>query len=693
MNNLKLITQYSPWFIIVCFLAGTGYAFLLYTKKYSWSKNLNVFLSALRFLLVSFLCFLLLGPLLKHFKNQLEPPSIVIGIDNSQSISYAADTVQLGAFKKQIAALASTLKDANASVEVRLLDKTIPLDQLDHIKFNGATSDLTKMLSEVQSDYANRNLAAMVLVSDGIYNQGIAPNYKTYNFPVYTLGLGDTVPKKDISLKSLLYNKISYSGNKFPIVAEIHNSGFRNQNVTVYLKQNKKIVDKKRIFLSTGRDIQEVEFLVNPEKNGLLHYTVEIEPLKEEFTRDNNTAHAYIEVIDGKEKILLVACCPHPDIKAIKAAIEKKQNYELQVYIPGVNEFKNDKFDLVIFHQVPDIFNTARDLKDKFIKDGTSILFIVGAQTNLNAFNNDNTMLKISGRYGQTDNILPVFNEAFDKFRFEPEDQKMLASYPPVSVPFGNYIPGTDAEVILYQKVGVVSTQKPLLSVSSKPRKMGVLNGEGIWQWRLHEFNETKDTKIFDKVITSLVQYLSSKDDKRKFRVYPVSNEFSVSEPVLFEVETYNDIYEKIFGQKIDLKITDESGNAISYAFENGENAPRFEVKGLKQGVYKYTASATLLGRSEKTQGEFSIKDLNLEAQNITADHELLRLLSSATGGKFLPAARADELLEIIGKNKFQSIIHTNEEFDEIINLPWIGLLLLLLAFTEWFIRKYKGGY
>jgi hypothetical protein len=45
----------------------------------------------------------------------------------------------------------------------------------------------------------------------------------------------------------------------------------------------------------------------------------------EEFTAQNNSRDAYIEVIDGKEKILLLAAAPHPDIKAIKSALEKNE--------------------------------------------------------------------------------------------------------------------------------------------------------------------------------------------------------------------------------------------------------------------------------------------------------------------------------------------------------------------------------
>jgi hypothetical protein len=70
-----------------------------------------------------------------------------------------------------------------------------------------------------------------------------------------------------------------------------------------------------------------------------------------------------------------------------------------------------------------------------------------------------------------------------------------------------------------------------------------------------------------------------------------------------------------------------------------------------------------------------------------------LRLLSSQTKGKFYFPAQLKELTEHLKANSSQSIIHTNEEFVEMIHLTWLFFLLLALVSAEWFIRRYTGGY
>jgi hypothetical protein len=695
MDKLKLLTQYSPWFILLCLAAGLLYAWLLYQKKYPWSKKVNNLLAAGRFFLVAFLCFLLLGPFIKNFKNYIEKPVMVLAIDNSQSISIGNDTNLINSLKSGLVALAKELNKEDIDVDVQLLNKSSDINKIPSLKFNNSNTNLHQLLNDIQSNYENRNLSAVVLVSDGIYNQGMAPNYNQYNFPIYSIGLGDTIPKRDINLKAIYYNKISYSGNKFPILVELQNNGFQGQDISLSLKQGGKTLETKIISLGRGSETREVEFYQSTEQKGLQHFTVEAQPLQGEFTIKNNIQHAYIDIIDGKENILLVALAPHPDIKAIKSAIEKKDNYQLDVYIPGINQINPSmKYDLVIFHQLPDYSGLARNILEKFNKDNTSVFYIIGSQTNMVQLNSLNNILNINARPGQKDKVMPSLNKDYDKFKIESEEAAVINSFPPLSVNFGEYTVKDNSDILLYQKIGNTVSAKPLLVINAKKdKKVGILCGEGIWEWRLREFQDTKETKVFDKFISSLLQYLSSKEDKRKFRVYPVNNEFLVSDRILFEAETYNDIYEKIYGQKIDLKITNEKGNSVSYSFVNNEGSAKFEAKGLSQGIYKYYATTKLGGKVEASAGEFTVKEVLLEVLNTTADYDLLRTLSNQTKGKFYLAKDVDKATKDLNRNIAKSIIHTNEEFVEFINLPVIFFFLLLLASGEWFLRRYKGGY
>lgn len=703
--NVQFFTQASPWFTLLCLLVGAGYAFALYQKKSVWSPQINYILAGLRFLLVSFLCFLLLSPFIKQNRNTREKPRVVFAIDNSLSVSLGSDSARSRELLQRLAQTSKQLEGKGVETAVQSFDEGLitgkgaaPSQVISSLLFNGNATNLSQLLNKIQTNYEGRNLAGVVLVSDGIYNQGVSPAFLPYPFTIHTIGLGDTIPKKDINLKTVYSNKVAYLGNQFPIVAEVHTTGFSNQNLSVSLKKNGKVLERKSIAIKQNQAVSEVSFRTSSNVKGMQHYTVEAEAQAGEFTTQNNVRDAYVDIIDGKEKILLIALTPHPDIKAIKSVIEKNENYEFVSHIVGTSAEapapKEGKYDLIIAHQLPDNYNAGSALVKKYADQGTPIWYILGGQTNTSQLNNLNQSVFVNARVGQMDQVTPSFNPAFSLFKFESDQGNVLQRMPPVSVPFGDYKVSPGSEVILYQRVGSLVTNKPLLVVNTqKDHKSAVMLGEGLWEWRLEEYALTEKQEVVDEIILKLIQYLSSKEDKRKLRVYPVSDEFFDFEKVVFEAEVYNDIYEKLYDQKIRLDITDEKGKTKSYSFTNSESNSRFDISGLPQGVYRYKASATVLGKAQTSEGEFTVKALQLEALNTTADHNLLRQVAQQSNGRFFLPQEINELQRLLTANRPPDVIQSSEELQEIIHLKWIFFLLLALATAEWGIRKYSGDY
>ena len=62
------------------------YAFLLYNQKNPWGRIPSIILSGIRFLTVSLIAFLLLGPLIRYIQNTVIEPGYVVAVDNSLSI-------------------------------------------------------------------------------------------------------------------------------------------------------------------------------------------------------------------------------------------------------------------------------------------------------------------------------------------------------------------------------------------------------------------------------------------------------------------------------------------------------------------------------------------------------------------------------------------------------------------------------
>ena len=152
-------------------------------------------------------------------------------------------------------------------------------------------------------------------------------------------------------------------------------------------------------------------------------------------------------------------------------------------------------------------------------------------------------------------------------------------------------------------------------------------------------------------------------------------------------------MYERIYGNKVDLKLTDEAGEETGYSYIPNEGNTRYAISGLAEGVYKFQASTVIADETVVVRGEFLVKEVQLEKLQLTADFNLLRTLSTESGGSFYQTNELGLLNDRLSKENGQAVIHTNEEYLPFINMQWLFFVLLLLVSAEWFIRKFSGSY
>ena len=196
---MQLLLSYPWWFVAICLLAGFGYAYLLYKPQFKQRPFKTM--AVLRFLSVSLLCFFLLGPVLIQLLNEIQKPKILMVLDESESIvanKYA--NYYKNAFLQNWLKTNETLGD---DYEIEFLSMAKGLKFSDSIHFNQKRTNISQVFDFVNNTYARENIGAVILATDGIYNQGNNPIYKSLNKNtiLYTIGLGDTILKKDLLIK------------------------------------------------------------------------------------------------------------------------------------------------------------------------------------------------------------------------------------------------------------------------------------------------------------------------------------------------------------------------------------------------------------------------------------------------------------------------------------------------------------
>ncbi len=688
MNQQRLIFEYPAGWLLACIVAGVGYAWLLYSAKSPWTKSTNRMLMGVRAVLVTLLAFLLLGPLLKLIRNDFEKPVWVLLVDDSQSVRQGTDSVARNLLRESAADFRTQLAAADYEAELRTLSGT------DSLTFSHQQSDLAGPFRKIQNDFEGRNLAGVVLVSDGVYNSGSSPLYLDYRVPVFSVGVGDTTVRPDLAIRNVGYNKVVYQGNRFPLRVEVLASGIANAAPQVRVRKGGQLI-ASQTKTSTGAPLSVFDFEIEARDKGVQRFDVEVVPLPDEKNVQNNRYTVFLEVADGKKRIVLIAPAPHPDIKALEAVIQSQSNYEWIVHIPNVKptpaNWQNGQIDLLILHQAlnPKMIPFLQQAKSA----SGGVWLITGYETNPRMFAAHGLPFVFENSV-QRDEVTPVLNSTFRDFAFGENTGSLIARYPPVSVPFGKFSFPPDAHILLHQRIGSVATARPLLLTwNENEAKRALLLADGLWRWRLSEFRETEKTEAFAELTGKLVQYLSTREDRSRFRCFSVRPEFSGAEPVQFESQLYNELLEPIYGNAVQLEITDENNRTERYTYATSPGNMRYRLGQLPQGVYRYRATTVWNNITETTRGEFVVNAQSPESQQTTADFRLLQQLSEKTGGQFFALQNFGGVARTIANTPAKRIIRTDETFQSLLQLKWVFFVLLVLVSVEWFARKFLGGY
>ncbi len=690
--SIKILTEYPLWFSLFCVLLGAIYAFVLYRKEdklkevKSWLIKV---MAASRFLLVSILAFLLLSPFVKTLFNKVEKPVIIIAQDNSTSILLNKDSVFYKTeYLQKLNALKAKLEE-NYEVKTYIFGEE--LTEGLKVDYSQKVTDLSIAFDEITNKFYNRNVGALILASDGIFNQGINPVFNSgIEFPIYTIAMGDTSLQRDIILKEAIHNKITFLGNQFPIEIEALAYQCEGSITKLTVTHNKKQLFEKSYSINDNQFSIAENLLFEADKVGVQHYKISLTTVKNEISIVNNVKDIYVEVLDGRQNILVLANAPHPDVKALKLSIENNENYKVTTQLIKDFDGKLEPYSLVIVHQVASELATIQ----KLLASNVSVLMVVGNQTNVKEFNQLNMGLTINNSRNKFNEVTPAYEANFPLFTLSENTVKMLSQTTPVVAPFGTYQLKQEAYVLLNQKVGSVVTNNPLLVFfQQNGKKHGVLSAEGIWRWRMQDFLQNKTHDNFNELINKTVQFLSVKEDKSKFRIITKNNYFE-NEEILFNAELYNESYELVNDPEIKIDLVDENDTKYNFVFNRTTTAYLLNAGILPAGFYKYKAKVKFGTKDYTETGQFQIKPLLLEANNTVANHQLMQNISEKFGGKiFYP--NEIELIEkiILANDNIASVIYEENDLKEFINLKWIFFVLILLLSIEWFLRKRNGAY
>lgn len=679
-----------PWAVVSVLLALWYYRNIPWLKEQS--KRIQILMRSLRSAILFIVGLLLIGLILESTTYRDEKPVLITLIDNSSSMLNYKDSASV---KKLVEQYKQGLEEKFGD-QFELVNMTTAANVAysDTVSYKESKTNLYNGFEKIYEDFYNRNVGGVVLISDGNFNEGPNPTYAAEKIsltPVFSLLVGDTIKKKDQYIKNIAVNDVAFYKNQFPVEVDIEAIKLGKKKVTVSIIQDGKTVASQQVnYTGSPIDFQHLSFVLEANKIGFQAYTVVVSDVDNEYNYKNNKRTFYVEVIDSRSKVLILAGAPHPDVSAIRQELEKDENLEIESHI--MKDWNKDlkKVDLVVIHEPG--FNMESSVLDLLMDKKIPVLFVVGPNASAQSVKGLGLGLVFpSGK--QTDENQGVVNLGFSQFEVSSDLKKAMDFYPPLKSKFGE-LKANGAEVLAYQRIGGVQKKDPLIFFLKKNGvKYGVIYGEGIWKWRVNEFSRTGEQKAFHELISKIGQYLLVKQNSAALRVtFP--KRFTKNEEVLVNASFYNEAMEAISTPVIEMTVIDQKGKQSRMRFGVSGNMYRLSMGKLAPGKYEWKATTKHSGKAYSKSGVFIVEDIDPELLVNSSNNAVLNQLADRTDGKVFDLKNYEKLFNTLNsRGDITTMSYREASFDGLIDFKWLFALLLVLLSLEWFLRRYLGAY
>ncbi|HOE05234.1 MAG TPA: hypothetical protein PLZ52_08465 [Bacteroidales bacterium] len=691
-----MIANISWWWWLLFLIASVGMAFLLYYREKSlreWKPWQKILMFSLRFLFIFIIFTLLFAPLIKTNKRISDKPVVVIAQDNSSSVCINSDSLYYrNVYSSDLQKLVNRLSE-NYHVVRYTFGDAVRSDSL--IDFSDASTRMADIFPVITAAYAGMNLGAIIVAGDGIYNQGENPVYSQKPpVAIYTVALGDTLPSKDVYIREVQHNKAAFYKNRFPVRIMLSADKCKGENLHIEISGSAGKLFEKDVLSDSDDFMYTVDAELEASPKGLQEYKVSVSQLKGEISTGNNTRIFVVDVVDNRKNILFLANGSHPDLGAMVFALKNNPDYSITT--ASIAEFsgKIDDYQFVVLHQLPSLDNAASQVMKQLSVRRIPALYILGARSSVDAFNQLQTGLKIVSAKTSSDEASPVAVSGFSAFTVDQDLLENMSSLPPLVTPFGDYKITSNAKVLMNQRISTVNTDKPLMMfIDEAGIRSGIITGEGIWRWRLHLYRLTGSHEVFDGLINRIIQYLVNTRLKQSLMV-DSKRIFTTGEAVILEAEFYNEAFELRNSSELKVSVRDSSAREIKLSFERTGDYYSLNMGSMAPGRYSYSAALEFDRKTYSASGEFVVIDVSTESLVTRANHDVMYRLANENGGEMFYPSQMNALAEAIENNEnIVPRVYIHSKLTNLIDLKWLFFVILLFASTEWFFRKYWGSY
>jgi uncharacterized membrane protein len=736
-GEFVLLGAWPKW--ILCGLivvAAAGLAWLIRFRLAGTASGLKtwraVIIWLLQTLMVALLLVLLWQPaiVIAELKPQQNIIAILLDDSRSMGISENGVTREAQAIKALQGGVLTALKKDFQTRLYRLDSRLTAVPDMQGM--GDAPAPATRIgdsLRQLAAETSDLPIGAVVLFSDGSDNSGgidldTISTLRNRRIPVHTVGFGSERVPNDVEIDDAVLASHALADSRVAATVSFHESGFAGRKSTLTIRDGAKIVATREIMFAADGRTQTETLLLNAGAAGAKALEFSIEAMPGEQNRANNSVTRLINVDSGKRRILYVEGEPRWEYKFIRRAeaddrivqiASMLRTTENKIYRQGINDPK----------ELADGFPTRAE--DLFGYQGIIIgsveagYFTPAQQDLIREFvdRRGGGVLWLGGRFSLADGIwggssladlLPVaVPNRKDTFHRAPANVELtsagadsiicrLVDDPQRNVERWKKLPylmdyqeaGTPkpgATVLAQMKGG--GRELPLLITENYGRgRTAVLATSGTWRWQMSQ--PLGDT-THDMFWQQLLRWLVSDTPERIVASVPSQMLFDDGH-IRFSAAVRDKDYLPAADARIQAHVVGPNGISAMIEMNPVPDAPgTFQADWTAEKPGSYVAEVTAVrGEEEIGRDVVTFQRMDGVAENFHTgqNRELLERLASQTGGRYW---RPDELSKLSSEIPFSEAGITVRETKQLWNMPILFLVILLLRFSEWLLRRKWG--
>jgi uncharacterized membrane protein len=748
-GQFSFLGAWPKWMLVLAILAAAvGLAWLIRSRLSQAAPVMRGWRAwviwSLQTLLAALLLVLLWQPAITVAELKPQQNIIAVLVDDSRSMAISEDGSTRQA--KAVQALENgVLAGLNRGFQTRLYrvdDVPARINNLKDLKPTAPSTRLGDSLKQLSDQTSDLPIGAVVLLSDGDDNTGgigadAINALRARHIPVHTVGFGRERAAHDVELDDVVVAPRALADSRIAARITLRQRGYAGAKINLTVRDvstgQAKVLAARTITLGPDGNLQTETLLFDIGSAGAKTLQIAALPLPGEENTANNILTRVVNVGSDPRRILYIEGEPRWEFKFIRQAEEDDRMVQIasmvrtsenKIYRQGISDPKElasgfpsraeDLFayqGLIIGSVEAGYFTPAQqELIREFVDRRGGGLLLLGGQFSLadggwNATNLTDlfptTLPSQAGtfhreadpRNGTTHTTSELAPAGVDSIitRLVDDPAANAAKWKALPYLMDYEDPGAPkpGAAVLANMITPEGRKLPLLITENFGRgRTAIMATGGSWRWQMS--SPLGDT-AHDLFWQQLLRWLVSDT--------PGHVAASVPAQMLLDngaVTVTADVRDREFNPapdaKVEAHILGPSGvSALVEMTPVPDNPGQFQAawSAPKTGAYLTEVTAqrngTELGRDVLT---FQRMDGVAENFHTEQNRELLERLATQTGGQYWKPADLGKLAAAI---PFSEAGVTTRETKDLWDLPLVFLVLLLLRFSEWWLRRKWG--